>query len=421
MTYDETIATLFGLEAKLGWDLKLERVRIALELLGSPERRYPSVLIAGTNGKGSTAAMAHAALCAAGHRAGLYTSPHLVHFTERIRIAHDEISRPDVVAGVERIRRATERAGIALTFFEMATVLAFAAFAEAAIDVAVVEVGLGGRLDATNASEPLASAVVTIGYDHEQFLGDTLAAIAREKAGVMRPGRAIVLGPGMRREAHEALLEEAARIGARVVEARAEPSDARGLGLAGAHMRANAGVARALLEELAAAEPRFALERRSFQAGFASVRWPGRLEVVHHRPLVVLDGAHNREGMEALVNALPPVVQGAKPRLLFAALADKPWRDLAAIVLPHVSEVVITEVGGARGARATEVAAAFAGALPTRVVADPIEALEGMLAADACAPILVCGSLYLIGAVYPAFLSRRGVDSIFAPSPEVAA
>ncbi|MEO2169035.1 MAG: bifunctional folylpolyglutamate synthase/dihydrofolate synthase, partial [bacterium] len=164
MTYAETVEYLCGLEASRGWDLKLERVRAALAALGSPEAEYPAVLIAGTNGKGTTAALTAAAFARAGVRVGLYTSPHLVHFTERIRIDGDEIARDAVVALVAEILRVAPPAETGLTFFEVTTLVALLAFSAADVDLAILEVGLGGRLDATNVVEPLASAVVSIDY-----------------------------------------------------------------------------------------------------------------------------------------------------------------------------------------------------------------------------------------------------------------
>jgi dihydrofolate synthase/folylpolyglutamate synthase len=421
MTYAEAIDYLYGLEATRGWDLKLERVRAALELLGFPERRFPSVLIAGTNGKGATAAIVHSILQAGGFRVGLYTSPHLVSFTERIRIGLDEIARERVTHGVVRLRRLVEDAGIPLTFFEMSTVLAFDEFARDRVDAAVLEVGLGGRLDATNVVEPVASAVVSIGRDHEAFLGDTLDSIAREKAGVMRAGRAVVLGPALAEEARLALLEEAARIGARVVEA--DPSDpaTEAVALRGAHMRRNAAVALALLDELGAACPHLAVDAATRRAGLAGVRWPGRLEIVHQRPLVVVDGAHNREGVAALVEGLPAVFGTRRPRLLFAVLADKPWADMAAALRPHVASVTVTEAGGKRGVPAGELAGAFGPDLPVAIDPDPVRALADLLARDRETPVLVAGSLFLVGAVYAAVLGRHHLDSVFEPLPEIAA
>lgn len=408
--YEGTIDYLVGLEATRGWDLKLERVRAALAALGAPDRAYPSVLIAGTNGKGSTAAMVQAALGATGRKIGLYTSPHLVAFTERIRIGAREIERADVVAGVEHIRRHVDVEGTGLTFFEVTTVLALHAFAEARVDAAVLEVGLGGRLDATNVVEPVASVVTSIGFDHEDYLGSTLDAIAREKAGVMRRGRVTLLGPDLGPEARAALLDEGARRGARIVETVAPPSDALALGCA--YMRRNAAVACGLVEAVGAAEPRLRVSDPAAVArAIGSVRWPGRLSVVHSEPTVVLDGAHNVDGARALREALASVTGGGPVRLLFSALRDKRWREMAAELAPLASEVVVAEIGGKRGLAATELTTAFA---PTpRIVADPADALARLIAEDRAAPILVTGSLFLVGMIYADLMRQSGTSSVF--------
>ncbi|MEW6271334.1 MAG: folylpolyglutamate synthase/dihydrofolate synthase family protein [Thermodesulfobacteriota bacterium] len=422
MTYDETIAWLVGLEATRGWDLKLERMRDALARLGSPERRYPAVLIAGTNGKGSTAAMAHAALGAAGRRTGLYTSPHLVHFTERIRIRDAEIARDDVVRLAEKIRSTVDVEGTGLTFFEVTTLLALLAFAEAAVDLAVLEVGLGGRLDATNVVEPIASAVTAIDYDHEDWLGDTLADIAREKAGVMRPGRPVVLGPGIAAPAREALLEQAARIGARVVEVKEDAAaSVHALALSGDHMRRNAAVAGSLLEVIGAAEPRLAIDAAALARGLRTVRWPGRLAVVHAAPRVIVDGAHNVQGVLALRAALPAVAGAGPVRLLFSALRDKHWREMAELLQPVAREVVVTEVGGKRGLSGSELAGGFRPAAPPRVIVPPAAALSTLIAEDRDTPVLVTGSLFLVGRIYAELMERAGAPSVYDFVPPGAA
>lgn len=414
MGYDETLADLIGLEATRGWDLKLERVRTALAALGSPERRYPSVLIAGTNGKGSTAAMVHGALGEAGLRAGLYTSPHLVEFTERIRVGEDEIGRDDVVRGVEEIRARVDVAGSGLTFFEVTTLLALWWFAERRVDVAILEVGLGGRLDATNVVEPVVSAVTSIGLDHEDYLGHTLDAIAREKAGVMRRGRVAVLGPGMPDEARSALLDEARRHGAIVSEAAVPTTNV--VALDGPHMRRNAAVACGVLEALGAAEPRLAVDEAAVTRALRRVRWPGRLAIVREAPRVVLDGAHNLDGARALRDALPALVGSAPVRLLFSALRDKRWREMASILAPMAREVVVTEIGGKRGLAGAELAAAFP-ECPVRVMPDPAGALERLVAEDQVTPIVVTGSLFLVGMVYADLMRRSGSRSVFAHRP----
>jgi dihydrofolate synthase/folylpolyglutamate synthase len=420
VTYDEAIEYLFGLEATLGWDFKLDRVRAALALLGHPERRYPSLLVAGTNGKGSTSAMVHSALGEAGLKVGLYTSPHLVSFTERTRIGFAEIARDRVADTVTRLRGSMEAAAIPLTFFEMGTVLSLLAFAEDEVDVAVLEVGLGGRLDATNAVEPIASAVVSIGFDHQAFLGETLDAIAREKAGVMRRDRPVVLGPEIASEARDALLDEAARIGARVVEADPARPELDRIALRGAHMRRNGAVAISLLESLARSEPRLGVSDEALREGLSRVRWPGRLDVVNRRPLAVVDSAHNREGIAALVQALPQVFGDVRPRLLFAALADKPWAEMAADLAPHVASVTVTQVAGRRGVPAEELGRVFPSGIPVAIDREPGHAFESLLDGGET-PVLVAGSIYLVGAVYETVLRRHGTSSVFEPVPGRAA
>ncbi|MBY0278123.1 bifunctional folylpolyglutamate synthase/dihydrofolate synthase [Candidatus Binatia bacterium] len=414
MGYDETLAELIGLEATRGWDLKLERVRAALAALGEPHRGFPAVLIAGTNGKGSTAAMVHAVLGAAGHRVGLYTSPHLVEFTERIRVGDAEIARDDVVRGVARIRAAVDVAGSGLTFFEVTTVLALWWFAECRVDVAVLEVGLGGRLDATNVVEPIVSAVTSIGFDHEDYLGGTLDAIAREKAGVMRPGRVTVLGADLPAEARAALLDEGARHGAILVEGRVARANA--VALNGPHMQRNAAVACGVLEALGRAEPRLAVAPEAIARGLARVRWPGRLAVVHEAPRVVLDGAHNVDGARALCAALPAVVGSSRIRLLFSALRDKRWREMASILAPVACEVVVSEVGGKRGLGVDELASAFP-STSVRAIADPASALARLVSEDRSTPIVVAGSLFLVGMVYAELMRQTGSRSVFEPRP----
>jgi dihydrofolate synthase/folylpolyglutamate synthase len=192
-TYHDTLDFLYRLEiARM--DLKLERVVEALRLCGSPEQRFPTLHVAGTNGKGSTAAFLHAVLSAAGYRTGLFTSPHLIDFCERIRVGQRYISEAEVIEGVATIRTRVEPVGIRLTPFEMMTVLAFSTFARAQVEIAVVEVGLGGRLDATNVLHPLVALITSIGLDHQAYLGSTLTEIAREKAGIIKPRTPTVVG-----------------------------------------------------------------------------------------------------------------------------------------------------------------------------------------------------------------------------------
>lgn len=418
MTYSETIAYLYGLEASRGWDLKLERVRAALDALGRPDRRFASVLIAGTNGKGSTAALVHEALVTAGHRVGIYTSPHLVHFTERIRIGRAEIGREAVVDGVARIRSCASPEETGLTFFEVSTLLAFLSFAESAIDVAVVEVGLGGRLDATNVVEPVCSAITSIGLDHENYLGHTLAAIAREKAGILRPGVATVLAPKLPDEARTAVNARGAEVGARLVDAGGFCDRVPPIALVGRHMRENGAIALALLGELGARVPALAVSEEHVRTAFARVRWPGRIDVVRERPRVILDCAHNPDGAAALRREIGAVA-GGPVRLVFAALADKRWREIAAELRPAAREVVVVPLRQPRAADPAVLASEFSPFVPTRVGGAPAAEIDRLAREDDGTPILAAGSLFLVGEIYEDWLRRSGRASVFETGSSV--
>lgn len=412
MTYSETIEYLYGLEATRGWDLKLERVRRALEALGRPETQFPSVLIAGTNGKGTTAALVHAALSASGHRVGIYTSPHLVRFTERIRVGHEELAEDAVVQGVERLRACAPPEATGLTFFEMGTLLAFLTFAEAGVDVAVLEVGLGGRLDATNVVEPACSAITSIGLDHQAYLGETLPEIAREKAGVLRPGRPTVLGARLPRTAADAIRARAGEIGAELICASRWTDEVPPIAIPGARIRDDGAVAAGLLDRLGRTHPALAVGPRERARGFSSVRWPGRREVLPGAPPWILDGAHNAESMRGLCEELP-CLAGGPTNLVFGALSDKPWRELAGLLRPHVNEVSVVPVRQRRGVPPEEMAAVFSEHLPTRVGEDPFAELARFSREGPTTPVLATGSLFLIGEIYEGLLDRSGSRSVF--------
>ena len=408
-------AAYLASRTRFGIKFGLETMQALMDALGQPQVAFPTLLIAGTNGKGSVAAYADAALRDAGLRCGRYTSPHLVRVNERITVGGEEIAPDALESAVDQVRRAARRlvrAGTLTahpTFFEVVTAAAFAHFRDQ-VDVAVLEVGMGGRLDATNVSEPIASAIVTIDKDHEQYLGATLGAIATEKAGVLRPGRVTVLGP-LAAEASIAILREADRIGATCVDAfegtTAEPSTGglrvrtpRGehvvATLPGRHQQDNAVVALRLLEEAAAAGLRFELGRAAH--GFAGARWPGRLQRIAGRPPLLLDGAHNVSGAAALAAALrgePPFV------LVFGSMADK---DVAAIgkqLFPLARAVVVTQAPTARAATPVDIVARVG------PVAPPVRREPGIGRALALAErlagpdglVVVAGSLYLVGDV----------------------
>jgi dihydrofolate synthase/folylpolyglutamate synthase len=418
-TYQETLDFLYRLEVER-MDLKLERVAEALRLCGSPHSRFPALHIAGTNGKGSTAASLYSVLSAAGYRVGLFTSPHLVDFCERIRLGSRLISEQEVTEGVAAIRARVEPAGIRLTPFEMMTVLAFAAFARACIDIAVVEVGLGGRLDATNVLSPLVSVITSIGLDHQVYLGPTLAHIAHEKGGIIKSGVPVVIGR-VDAEPRAILCNLAYEKGSTVAlcgqdftfcENSTGGIDYQGLswhlpdvrlGLRGRFQQGNAAVALAALEMIRSSFP---VTAEHLRQGLRAAVWPGRLDVVSEQPLVILDGAHNPQAVETLVAELPALVRDKRVKLLFAVMRDKDWRAMIPILAQVAAEVVVTRVQQARAEDPAILQAAFAPLCPARVIADAREACRQLVAeAGPEEVVVVCGSLFLVGEVYPLFSS----------------
>jgi len=414
-TYAETIAWLQGLEVSKGWDLKLDRMREALAVRGHPERRFRALHVAGTNGKGSTAAMLESILRAAGHRTGLYTSPHLVDFAERIRAGGLAIPHDAVVALVAELRATVEPARIELTHFEFATLLAFEWFARIGVAVAVIEVGLGGRLDATNVLAPLVTGITSIGRDHEEFLGSDIPGIAREKAGIARAGVPLVVGR-VPTDASAAIGAVAADAGAPLVDVVRETTlddtpdglafrglgiswEGLALGVPGAFQRDNA---RTALTMLAAARDVLPIDADAVRAGLAAARWPGRLAEVVGRdaagPRVVADGAHNPDGIAALIRELPGL--GRPITLVFAVMADKAWEDMLAALVPHVARIVATRVGR-RGLDPARIVAAAAGRVPVEAVEPAADAIvHARATTDAAALVLIAGSLFLVGEAY---------------------
>jgi dihydrofolate synthase / folylpolyglutamate synthase len=327
----------------------LERMERALEALGHPERRYPVLHVAGTNGKGSTCAMAAAAIAAAGHRVGLYTTPHLVRFNERIAVDGVPVDDATLEARIGEVRRACpwhEAGGEddRLTYFEFATLLGLLEFAVRGVGAAVVEVGLGGRLDATNAiARPAVTAVARIGLDHTQLLGDTVELVAREKAGIFKPGVPAVAHGDQPSGVVEVLRAEAARVGAPFSVA---PAVWEGVvGLRGPHQRANAGLASAALRALAMRG--VAVGEEAIARGIAGAVWPGRLEEVGG---VLLDGAHNPQGAAALAAALAALHPGRPVELVFGVLADKDYRRMLEAVAPLADKIILTRPRSERAA-----------------------------------------------------------------------
>lgn len=352
---------------------------------GHVERAFPVLHVAGTNGKGSTCAMLEAMARAAGLRVGMTTSPHLSRFAERIRIDGAPLDDGALADALE----AALGTRVPLTFFEAAMLAAFLAFRAARVDLAIVEVGLGGRLDATNVvPEPVASALVSVGLDHMAFLGDTLAKIAWDKAHVAKAGRPFVLGPALAHEAHEAALGVAIARGAHVVEAAATPAPKpEALGLRGAHQVQNAQVA-ITLARLAG------LGEAAIDAGLRDAAWPGRFErIATAAGPVLLDGAHNVDGMRALVETL--AAEGLTPAaVVFGAMADKDYRATLALLATAGGRRVYVEPAGRAPATREDLIRLF----PGEPSADVPEALaRARELAGPAGLVLVTGSLYLVG------------------------
>jgi dihydrofolate synthase/folylpolyglutamate synthase len=403
--------------------LGLEPTRALLDALGAPDRRFPIILVAGTNGKGSVSATLASIATCSGRRCGLFTSPHLEEPRERIRIDGEAITEDRLEHLVAETVRVAAGLGDEPTYFEATTCAALLAFADAGVDLAILEVGLGGRLDATNATEPVLSVITTIALDHQEYLGDSLAAIAREKAGIMRRDRRTVVA-GSSFEVRAALDDAAAAAGAMleparlpygIVRERLTVHGERGTyvargALVGAHQAANLRLATQAAEALIdlgllGAQPRIA-------DGLARVRWPGRLE---HVPLdetvVIFDGAHNPAGVAALLDAL-----GDAPYdLVFGVLGDKDVASMLPPLAARARKVVLTRPLHTARALPPESLATLIEE-PASIAADPLAAIQQALAQPA-PRIVVAGSLYLVGEARHALRRLRGVP---APAAEIS-
>jgi dihydrofolate synthase/folylpolyglutamate synthase len=376
----------------------LERMERALDALGHPERRYAVLHVGGTNGKGSTCAMASAALAEAGHPVGLYTSPHLVRFNERIAVRGAPIDDAALAAAVAEVREACpwhdDGGGEdRLTYFEFATLAGLVHFARAGVDVAVVEVGLGGRFDATNAIRPRVTAIARINLDHTQLLGDTVEQIAFEKAGIFKAGVPAVVHAHQPPGALETLRSEALRRGAPF--AVAEPDWRGPVALRGPHQRGNAALAAAALRALA--REGVALGEEAISRGIATARWPGRLEEIGG---VLLDGAHNPDGAAALAAALPVLHPGRPVELVFGVLADKDHGGMLRALAPAARRLHLVSPATPRArAAGTLLDCARALGAEADVHSGLADALDCARRAAAGGGGLVCvaGSLYLVG------------------------
>ena len=415
MTYSSAVAYLYRLQ-KHGIKLGLETMTALTARVGMPQNRYRTLHIAGTNGKGSTAAMAAAILQASGYRVGLYTSPHLVDFRERIRVNGEMIAESQVAQLTEQLQ-ALCQPDLAPTFFEYTTAMAFQHFADSGVDVAVLEVGLGGRFDATNVVTPMACAITTIALDHQAYLGNTRSAIAFEKAGIIKPGVPVVLGrldDDAWRTIEQVARERQApvfRIGEHFHTEGEEPQQFsyRGVGthydgltcaLAGRHQLDNAACALALLG--AAALQEIVVAPEAVRTGLQAVSWAGRLEVVDRRPTILLDGAHNPAAATALADFLTrgDRLHPSRPVILvLGMMRDKDHRGFVEPLRSLVDEVVLTQADLPRSATAQELQSSLGDLLShPHVVPSLSEAMA--LARQLATPdglVCVTGSLMLVG------------------------
>ncbi|HXP62868.1 MAG TPA: folylpolyglutamate synthase/dihydrofolate synthase family protein [Dongiaceae bacterium] len=401
MTYPDAIRFLydlrwFGAKFGLGNTFKLA------ELAGNPQRHLRFIHVAGTNGKGSTCAMLESVYRAAGLRVGLFTSPHLVAFGERIQVNRRPIGQAEVARLAAELRDWVEQFPAAEhpTFFEVVTVMALRYFAARECDLVVWETGLGGRLDATNIVTPLASVITNIQFDHQEWLGETLADIAAEKAGIIKPGVPVISGAEAP-EARAVIAAKARQQNAPLTlvtpaDAQRPPLDGLHLPLLGRHQKANAAVAVAAVRALA---PQLPVNDSALCAGLSRVRWAGRLQlaILPSGQKLLLDGAHNVGGAQMLASALEEYFPSAKPALVLGILRDKDWAAMCAILAPLAGRILLAPVHSERTAEPHGLAEACRRANP-RVPIGEFPSLAAALADTAPEPfVTVAGSLYLIG------------------------
>ena len=432
MTYSEAIQFLYGLQM-FGANFGLERVRQLAALAGDPQEKLRFIHVAGTNGKGSTCAILEAIYRAAGRRVGLFTSPHLVSFRERIQVNRQLIPENEIIRLVSEIRPLLQQfsADNHPTMFEVVTVMALKFFAEQKCNLVIWETGLGGRLDATNIVTPLASVITNIAFDHQQWLGDTLEKIAAEKAGIIKPGVPVITAP----DAPETLwvIENIAREnGARLITVgpasrlfpfeinNSETGATPVLRLLGDHQKLNAALALATVEVL---KKKIPVSTENIRAGLAAVNWPGRLQLIQKPDgrKILLDGAHNVAGAETLRAALEKDFAGIRPVFILGALADKNWPDICRILAPLAAKVFTVPVASERTAKAGELADYFRSANPTAAATACDNLADALIACKDEPFVVITGSLYLVGealeqlGLSPAGGGERGLNEWVGP------
>lgn len=414
MAYEQAVEFLVGLRST-GAKFGLENTLRLCALAGHPERRLRFIHVAGTNGKGSTCAMLEAAYRMHGLRVGLFTSPHLISFTERIQINRHPICHDDVIRWTDRVRGWIKQgfhADHLPTFFEAVTVLALGYFAEQRCDLVVWETGLGGRLDSTNVVSPLVSVITNVQQDHQQWLGNTLEAIAAEKAGIIKPGVPVVTAtadPGALR-----VIEETAR-GRGSPLTRIDPArvqdwipEGKCLGLGGAHQRLNAALVRVVVENLSSVFP---VSSTTLWSALANVRWDGRFQRFK-RPdggLLVIDSAHNPDGCLTLLQALEEAHPGRTWCFIFGVLADKDFEGILGMLSSKAHRILLPPVHTPRAVVPAELRSMLSRIAPAVKVETATSFESALKAADGEALVVVAGSMYLVGEALQTLLADRVV------------
>ena len=407
---------------------KLDRMNQLMDLLDAPQAKFPSVHVAGTKGKGSTASLIASTLQACGYKVGLYTSPHLEDFRERIIINGEMISEHDVIDLADQMRPLTEKVPETTTF-ELTTAMAFLYFAHEKVDIAVLEVGLGGRLDATNVVDPVVSVITSISYDHMSVLGNTLTEIATEKGGIIKPGRPVVIAP-QKPEAGDTLVNLANdrnspyikvtdeykyapldhnlknqrfEIASRHMKVRGKKISTNTalsltIPLLGAHQTENAVTAVAALDQLRLQG--FHITRKGIQAGFSQVNWPARFEILRENPPVVIDSAHNGDSMQRLVETVNEYFPEWPFILIFGASADKSMGEMLSAILPRCEMVITAQSLHPRAATPEELKAIVEKySIPVIAINPAEEALsQALFLAGESKGILVTGSIFIASA-----------------------
>lgn len=400
MNYPEAIQFLYDLRM-FGAKLGLENTFKLAELSGNPQRKLRFIHVAGTNGKGSTCAMLESIYRAAGYKTGLFTSPHLVSFTERMQVNRKTISEGDVARLVADIREPLKAFPHEAhpTFFEVVTLMALKYFAEQNCEIVIWETGMGGRLDATNIVTPLASVITNVQLDHQKWLGETLDKIAFEKAGIIKEGVPVITATDAP-EALKVIRETALGMNASLTavsqaDTRVPPLDKIELPLLGAHQRLNAVTALATVRVLRSQLP---VSDNALCTGLQTVEWAGRMQLFQKDPrqTVLVDGAHNPDGAIALRNALKTYFPRRKPTLIVGMLADKSWEQMCGILAPLASRILLVPVSSDRTAQPADLAESFQKANRGATVNVCGSLAEAFAKADSRF-IVVSGSLYLVG------------------------